>query len=419
MKRSAGRLILLAAGFMLSSLMAPAHALDVQGTVSFQGQVTFAAPIAGITAQDLTVTPSFTTEATGNGVKCSILNITSDSPDGLGAYPDLGTVTAEVLMEKGGGNPPEGDCVITVAASGTDGVSVSARGTATVFADATDVGGGATLTADITVRESKAIASLDKDCFKWVKKTLIKRAKCNFLILKKGGAEAALKCKDAGFPEPTLPVPCDPGDNTEAILAFSHAGNDQQVDPPNGEGVDFVLLKDQVKCQKRFGKAAANYTKKRLALVRKKCVNAGLDSVACREAQSNTSKRKLDQLGKCVADQMTDGGTGRVVPQTAAPCDVCIDGAGVIDTKCLRSCYQLALNELSDAIIGDVPVCGNGILQPGEFCDDGNTVNGDCCSSTCTMEAGTPEGPMGDATCSDLTDNDCDTLVDAADPDCQ
>jgi cysteine-rich repeat protein len=30
--------------------------------------------------------------------------------------------------------------------------------------------------------------------------------------------------------------------------------------------------------------------------------------------------------------------------------------------------------------------CGNGILEPGEQCDDGNTGNGDCCSSTCQFE---------------------------------
>src|SRR5439155_15402802 len=31
--------------------------------------------------------------------------------------------------------------------------------------------------------------------------------------------------------------------------------------------------------------------------------------------------------------------------------------------------------------------CGNGILDPGEECDDGNLRNGDCCSSTCQFEA--------------------------------
>jgi cysteine-rich repeat protein len=392
-----------------------ANALDVQGTVQFQGQITFAAPIAGITEQDLVVEVKTVTEATGNGVKCSILNVTSDSPDVAGAYPDAGSVSAEILMERGGPNPPTGDCIVTLIATGTDGVSVSARGSATVFVDATDVGGGGPLSVDITVRESKAIASLDKECLKWTKKQLIKRAKCNFVLLKKGGVEGAPKCKDAGFPEPAA---CDPGDFVEAILALSHGGNDQQVDAPNAEGVDFILLKDQVKCQKRLGKSAAIFAKKRMILIRKKCLDAGLDSDSCRAAQSNASKKKLDQISKCVGDQTDDPGSGRAVPQTEAPCDVCIDGLGVIDTKCLRACYELAVSELTDGIIGDVAVCGNGILQPGEFCDDGNTVSGDCCSDTCTVEAGVAEGPNGDATCSDLVDNDCDTFVDAADPDC-
>ncbi|MBU6282934.1 hypothetical protein KGQ64_11885 [bacterium] len=33
--------------------------------------------------------------------------------------------------------------------------------------------------------------------------------------------------------------------------------------------------------------------------------------------------------------------------------------------------------------------CGNGVVDPGEDCDDGNTTSGDCCSSTCTFE---PDG---------------------------
>src|SRR5262249_51290885 len=33
-------------------------------------------------------------------------------------------------------------------------------------------------------------------------------------------------------------------------------------------------------------------------------------------------------------------------------------------------------------------ICGNGIIDPGEQCDDGNTVSGDGCSNVCTIEAG-------------------------------
>ena len=32
------------------------------------------------------------------------------------------------------------------------------------------------------------------------------------------------------------------------------------------------------------------------------------------------------------------------------------------------------------------PNCGNGVVDPGEQCDDGNTANGDCCSPTCQYE---------------------------------
>src|SRR5207237_8379569 len=31
-------------------------------------------------------------------------------------------------------------------------------------------------------------------------------------------------------------------------------------------------------------------------------------------------------------------------------------------------------------------VCGNGIVDLGEQCDDGNLVGGDCCSPTCQFE---------------------------------
>ncbi len=38
----------------------------------------------------------------------------------------------------------------------------------------------------------------------------------------------------------------------------------------------------------------------------------------------------------------------------------------------------------SDCMTGST--CGDGFLQPGEVCDDGNTLNGDGCSSDCQPE---------------------------------
>ena len=37
--------------------------------------------------------------------------------------------------------------------------------------------------------------------------------------------------------------------------------------------------------------------------------------------------------------------------------------------------------------LGGAPRCGDGFLDPGEQCDDGNRTNGDGCSSTCTLES--------------------------------
>ena len=35
---------------------------------------------------------------------------------------------------------------------------------------------------------------------------------------------------------------------------------------------------------------------------------------------------------------------------------------------------------------GEVPVCGNGVVEGNEWCDDGNTANNDGCSSGCIEE---------------------------------
>ena len=35
-----------------------------------------------------------------------------------------------------------------------------------------------------------------------------------------------------------------------------------------------------------------------------------------------------------------------------------------------------------------VDLCGNGIFDSGEECEDGNQVNGDGCSTDCTIEDG-------------------------------
>ena len=43
------------------------------------------------------------------------------------------------------------------------------------------------------------------------------------------------------------------------------------------------------------------------------------------------------------------------------------------------------------------PACGDGLLDPGEECDDGNTAAGDCCGPTCALEADTSPCDDGNA----------------------
>ena len=41
----------------------------------------------------------------------------------------------------------------------------------------------------------------------------------------------------------------------------------------------------------------------------------------------------------------------------------------------------------ADRFMYVAPTCGNGVIDPGEQCDDGNTFNGDGCSAQCTIES--------------------------------
>jgi cysteine-rich repeat protein len=60
---------------------------------------------------------------------------------------------------------------------------------------------------------------------------------------------------------------------------------------------------------------------------------------------------------------------------------------------------------------GCQPYCGDGVVDPGEECDDGNGDSGDGCSPACLIEG-------VETACDDGLDNDLDGLVDCADPDC-
>jgi cysteine-rich repeat protein len=60
---------------------------------------------------------------------------------------------------------------------------------------------------------------------------------------------------------------------------------------------------------------------------------------------------------------------------------------------------EISVGERTDVSVLLAPVtfaiCGNGVLDPGEQCDDGNRISGDGCSFTCTLETGLGSGDGG------------------------
>jgi len=68
---------------------------------------------------------------------------------------------------------------------------------------------------------------------------------------------------------------------------------------------------------------------------------------------------------------------------TQAQTTVSSTQAAVIQDQATLDAAQAALAQAQVAA-----TCGNGLLEPGEECDDGNVISGDGCSATCTVEAG-------------------------------
>jgi cysteine-rich repeat protein len=52
--------------------------------------------------------------------------------------------------------------------------------------------------------------------------------------------------------------------------------------------------------------------------------------------------------------------------------------------------------------------CGDGLVESGEVCDDGNRIAGDGCSATCTVESGATCNGTAPTTCSKLVINEID-----------
>lgn len=81
-------------------------------------------------------------------------------------------------------------------------------------------------------------------------------------------------------------------------------------------------------------------------------------------------------------------------PDTTSLDDVSFSpGVSHVQTRRIAGATELACPTQASSLFGFGPnvligpPCGNGVLQAGEECDDGNTADGDCCSATCEVES--------------------------------
>ncbi len=100
--------------------------------------------------------------------------------------------------------------------------------------------------------------------------------------------------------------------------------------------------------------------------------------------------RTCESDATCIDECVAAGGDNSKT--LFAPLQECIDENcdGVAATQ-LSQCVNIFCRQIYQACRNDEgPVCGNGIVEPGELCDDGNLSAGDGCAADCTTEtAGT------------------------------
>jgi cysteine-rich repeat protein len=112
----------------------------------------------------------------------------------------------------------------------------------------------------------------------------------------------------------------------------------------------------------------------------------------------------------CGAEQCDDGNT--------TSCDGCsstcttesglLCGDGIVNTTCGEQCDPPVPGRC-DATCQRIPYCGDGIVDPGEECDDGNTDDCDGCSNHCTLVTGCGDGVVcGAEQCDDGNITSCD-----------
>jgi cysteine-rich repeat protein len=112
----------------------------------------------------------------------------------------------------------------------------------------------------------------------------------------------------------------------------------------------------------------------------------------------------------CGTEQCDDGNTTSC-DGCSSPCTIetgLLCGDGITNAACGEECDPPVPGRC-DAQCHRIPYCGDGIVDPGEQCDDGNTVDCDACSNACTVPTGCGDGIVcGTEECDDGDTTSCD-----------
>ncbi len=118
-----------------------------------------------------------------------------------------------------------------------------------------------------------------------------------------------------------------------------------------------------------------------LAVVGSSCASGTGDDTLpeCRDGKDNDRDGLTDYPDDPDCESLDDRSEAHEAPETCGngvvdPGEVCDDGNQRDGDTCRWDCGQ------------DFTLCGNGVLDPGEVCDDGNREDGDACRSDCGQD---------------------------------
>jgi len=161
----------------------------------------------------------------------------------------------------------------------------------------------------------------------------------------------------------------------------------QHVWPDAADSVVFVpALASKGDAGRRCGEAAADAASEVMQYIfrsRRRCMDRAAD-------MSRTSPERAALLTR--AARGATFALQRVVARLALRCPE-IDSiygrsaAALVDVLAQRADCLGGAFYIQDAVICPAPVCGNGVIEFPETCDDGNTADGDGCPSNCDSES--------------------------------